>query len=144
MQDDGLFARFLIKEYQHWKLFLCDDQSFLGRTYLWAKRTDDVDIIEMTDEERNEFFAVGAKLKAAINALYHPARLNYAALSNEAHHLHVHILPRYNEDREIYGILFKDTNKGGPPWPGRKDFVVSEETLQKIRADILTKLESLN
>jgi len=134
--EDERYARFKLKEYTHWSVYLFENQCRLGRCYIWAKRTDDVDIVEMSAEERDEFFLICGKLKAALNQLFQPTRLNYAALSNEAHHLHVHVIPRYDVDKELGGVTFKDTNKRGAPWPYDKSFTIPEELLLKIRDDI--------
>jgi diadenosine tetraphosphate (Ap4A) HIT family hydrolase len=138
MADD--FERLKIKEYAYWRLFLFSNQSYLGRTYLQLKRQDDVDFSELDPAEREEFFAITRKLKSALHELYQPARINYGMLGNKDHDLHIHIIPRYDSDREIEGIVFSDKNKGTAPWPYDRAFTIHEEMMQRIKNEIVRRM----
>ena len=61
------------------------------------------ELIELTDEERNAFFADVAKVARAVHAVFHPDKVNYGAYGDTGHHLHFHIVPKY---------------KGGEEWGG--------------------------
>lgn len=134
------FERLLIHEGTHWSIYLHENQCYLGRAYLWAKRDDDVDLLEMTLEERDEFFSLGRALKGALGVAFDPDRLNYAALSNTSHHLHVHVIPRYTAPRMFLRREFIDKNPAGNYAPYDKTFSVDEPTLRGIRDALRTAL----
>lgn len=97
------------------------------------ERNGEEDFLDVHGDVREEFFMIGKKIKKALKALFKPDKMNYAALSNVSPVLHVHIVPRYQEPREFAGIIFRDTRWGQNYAPYDRSFVVSEETLFKIR-----------
>lgn len=59
--------------------------------------------------------------------------MNYAALSNSSPVIHMHFIPRYKEFREFDGIRFQDTRWGQNYAPYDRSFIISEESLFKIK-----------
>lgn len=123
------FDRLKIKEYKHWSVFLNENQCYLGRVALVAKRKDAVDFIEMTHAERDEFFVVGSEVNRALKKSFQPDHMNYASLGNSYRHLHVHFIPRYATKRVFHGIEFVDTRWGKNYEPYDRNFKVSDEVL---------------
>jgi diadenosine tetraphosphate (Ap4A) HIT family hydrolase len=130
------YERLRLKEFRHWRAYLHESQAYLGRLYLAAVRDDDVDFLQMTLKERQEFLDIGRRVKAALRGLFQPDRINYAALSNTWNHLHVHIIPRYQAPRVFDGITFTDPRPTGAPWPYDKEFRIPEATLLHIRDEL--------
>ena len=83
-------------------LYVFKEQSKRGRVVL-AHNKHVGELIELTDEERNAFFADVAKVARAVQAVFHPDKVNYGAYGDTGHHLHFHIVPKY---------------KGGEEWGG--------------------------
>ena len=137
------YSRFKIQSYDLWDLFVNTQQQYLGRCYLWAKRDGDFDIFDMACDEKEEFFNIGMSVKVALTKLFNPSRFNYANLQNASNHLHVHIIPRYNDQREFDGLIFTDKNKGRNYAPYDKSFQVPEITVLKIRDAIHRTLQDL-
>jgi diadenosine tetraphosphate (Ap4A) HIT family hydrolase len=133
------YNHLLIKEYNHWNVFLHESQYYLGRSYLWAKREQALDLFDMTKEEKEEYFKIGNELKGAFKKLFKPDLYNYATLANITPHLHTHFIPRYSSKREFGGVTFIDEKWGQNYAPYNKDFKVPKETLMKIKEAI--KLE---
>ena len=135
------YEKFLIKEYYHWGVFLHDKVHYhlLGSVYVWAKREGDLDLLDMTAEEEQEFFEIARDLKKSLKELFQPDRFNYTMLANVSHHLHIHIIPRYKSERTFDGISFVD-KKWGQPFDNIPDTTVPETTLLKIRDAIKAKL----
>ncbi|HSX38516.1 MAG TPA: hypothetical protein VLE95_06770 [Chlamydiales bacterium] len=95
-----------IKSYKHWNLYLHENQCYLGRTFVQLKEEDGMDdFLSIEGEVRDEFFLIGEEVKSALNTLFQPDKMNYAALSNTSLVIHVHIIPRYKESREFAGAL---------------------------------------
>lgn len=128
------YRQFIVKEYRYWRVYVHENQSYLGRVYIWLKRDEDIDFfLETTKEERTEFDEIAKALAEALKQLFQPDRLNWAALSNTANHCHVHLIPRYKTPRQFAGIEFTDENWGKNYAPSPQNTDVSPETLETIR-----------
>jgi len=88
------------------------NQSYLGRCVVWAVRDGDVDMMEMTEGEKEEFFALGKALKEALITAFGACRINYSNLQNTEHHLHFHFIPRYSTPKTFLGHVFVDEKHG--------------------------------
>lgn len=85
-------------------LILLREQSHPGRCILAYK--DHVDeLVDLTDEERNAFFADAARAARAIHAVFHPGKVNYGAYGDTGRHLHFHLVPKYIDQAEWGGMF---------------------------------------
>ena len=136
----GEFEHLFIRDFKHWFVQLHENQCYLGRLIIAAKREEDIDLLEMSLDERDEFFDIGKKVKTALSGLFQPDRLNYANLQNIWNHLHVHVIPRYASPRTFEGITFHDERWGKNYAPYYSDFKVPEPVLFKIRNALREKI----
>ena len=83
-------------------LYIFKEQSKKGRVIL-AHNKHVSELIDLTDEERTEFFADVAAVSRAVHKIFHPDKVNYGAYGDTGCHLHFHIVPKY---------------KGGDEWGG--------------------------
>lgn len=134
------YERLLIKDYNYWKVYLFENQCYLGRTYIWAKRENALDFFDMTKDEQEEYFRVGMELKKALQKLFNPDLYNYATLANVTPHLHTHIIPRYTSIRQFGGIEFEDKRWGQNYAPYDENFKLTEAQLANIRNAIAREL----
>ena len=134
------FQKFMIRDYKHWGVYVYKNQFFLGRVYLWARREDAVDLMQMAFEEREELFNIGRTINRALTELFNPDLINYAALGNISTHLHLHVIPRYASPRQFDGIDFVDKRWGKNYAPYDYNFEVPESTLLKLRDAIKERL----
>ena len=86
-------------------LYVFKEQSHPGRLIL-AHDKHISEMIELTDEERNLFFADVARAAQALTELYHPDKINYLVLGDLCPHLHIHLVPKY-EGRTDWGGIFQ-------------------------------------
>jgi len=129
-----------IKEYKHWDLTLHHDQYYLGRCVLWCKRNEVTDLLDMTEEEREEFWLISRKIRGAVRGAFSPDLINYASFSNRTKHLHFHIIPRY-KSKVVFGeIIFEDKNFGSSPFP-YSTLKVDDALVEKIREILKQNLE---
>ena len=84
-------------------------------------------------DAREEFFFAGQHIKMALRTLFKPDKMNYAALSNVSPKIHVHLIPRYRQERVFDNVIFKDLRWGQNYAPYDRSFVLDELTLLKIR-----------
>ena len=85
-------------------LYVFKEQSKRGRVVL-AHNKHVSELIDLTDEERNAFFADVAKVSRAVHAVFHPDKVNYGAYGDTGCHLHFHIVPKYKGGEEWVGTF---------------------------------------
>lgn len=130
----------LLRQYENWAVYLHENQTYLGRTYVALARDGEVDpFTDTTTEEQSELLVVMRGLKTALDRLYQPDLLNYANLRNTWKHCHWHVIPRYGTSRLVLGHTFEDLSwgKNYAPYP---DSTVPNEVYEKIKTDLSTEL----
>jgi diadenosine tetraphosphate (Ap4A) HIT family hydrolase len=111
------------------QLILFKEQSHPGRCIV-AYKDHVSEIVDISDEERNAFFADVNRAAKAIHKVFHPDKLNYGAYGDTGCHLHMHLCPKY---------------KGGDEWGGTfmmnpQKTYLSDEQYQKMIDDIKAAL----
>ncbi len=91
-------------------LYVFKEQSKPGRCVL-AHKKHVSELIDLTDEERNDFFADVAKAARAIHKVYQPDKLNYGAYGDTGRHLHFHLCPKYKGGEEWGGTFEMNSHK---------------------------------
>lgn len=108
-------------------VYIFKEQSHPGRVIV-AHKKHVSEIIELTDEERNQFFKDINTVSNAIHKVFNPDKVNYGAYGDTGHHLHFHLVPKYKDDFEWNGVFLMN--------PGLKIASDSEceEIAKKLRA----------
>ena len=86
-------------------VYVFKEQSNKGRCIV-AHKKHVSEMIELTDEERNAYFADIAKVSNALHKAFHPDKVNYGAYGDTGHHLHFHLVPKYKGGNE-WGSTFE-------------------------------------
>lgn len=86
------------------QLILFKEQSKPGRCIV-AYKDHVSEIVDISDEERNRFFADVNRAAKAIHAAFHPDKLNYGAYGDTGCHLHFHLVPKYKGGSEWGGVF---------------------------------------
>lgn len=86
-------------------LYVFKEQSHPGRCIL-AHKKHVSELIDLTDEERNLFFADVARVSRAIHQVFQPDKVNYGAYGDTGFHLHMHLVPKYKDGFE-WGKTFE-------------------------------------
>lgn len=110
-------------------LILFKEQSHPGRCIV-AYRDHVSELVNISEEERNAFFADVAQAANAIHAAFHPDKLNYGAYGDTGCHLHMHLVPKYRDGFEWGGVFEMN--------PGKKTLSDAEyaEMIEKIKANL--------
>lgn len=105
--EGELVAKFGIKicELNASKVYLFKEQSHKGRVIV-ASKFHVSEMIELSDEDRNAFFADVNNVANAIHKAFAPAKVNYGAYGDTGHHLHFHLVPKYKDDEFEWGGVF--------------------------------------
>ena len=85
-------------------LILFREQSHPGRCIV-AYKDHVSELVHLSDEERNAYFADIARAANAIHAAFHPDKINYGAYGDTGCHLHFHLVPKYKDEFE-WGVVF--------------------------------------
>lgn len=105
-QGGALLAEFGIKicDLGVSQLILFKEQSHPGRCIV-AYKDHVSEIVNLTDEERNAFFADVNRAANAIHKAFHPEKVNYGAYGDTGCHLHFHLVPKYQGEFEWGGVF---------------------------------------
>ena len=107
--EGELVAKFGIKicELDATKVYLFKEQSHKGRVIV-ASKYHVSEITELTEEQRNAFFADVNHVAEAIHKAFSPDKVNYGAYGDTGHHLHFHLVPKYKDEFEWGGTFAMD------------------------------------
>ena len=110
-------------------LILFKEQSKPGRCIV-AYKDHVSEIVNISDEERNLFFADVARAAKALHAAFHPNKVNYGAYGDTGCHLHMHLVPKYEGGDEWGGVFQMN--------PGKVYLTDTEyeEMIEKIKANL--------
>lgn len=81
------------------KVYVFKEQSHKGRVIVASKHHVS-ELTDLSDDERNGFFADVAKVAKAQHAAFNPDKINYGAYGDSGHHLHFHLVPKYKDEFE--------------------------------------------
>ena len=85
-------------------LILFKEQSHRGRCIV-AYKDHVSEIVDISDEDRNAFFADVNRAARAIHKVFHPDKVNYGAYGDTGCHLHMHLVPKYKDGFEWGGVF---------------------------------------
>ena len=92
------------------QLILFKEQSKPGRCIV-AYKEHVSEIVNISDEERNRFFADVTRAARAIHKAFSPDKVNYGAYGDTGCHLHFHLVPKYNGGDEWGGVFQMNPGK---------------------------------
>ena len=92
------------------QLILFKEQSHPGRVIV-AYKDHVSELVNISDEERDLFFADVARAANAIHKAFHPNKINYGAYGDTGCHLHMHLVPKYEGGDEWGGIFQMNPGK---------------------------------
>ena len=89
---------------------LFKEQSHPGRCIV-AFKDHKSELTELTDDERNAFFADVSRVAKAIHAIFHPNKINYGAFGDSSGDMHFHLVPKYKDQFEWNGVFQMNPEK---------------------------------
>lgn len=85
-------------------LVLFKEQSHRGRCIV-AYKDHVSEIVDISDEDRNAFFADVTRVAKAMHKVFHPDKINYGAYGDTGCHLHMHLVPKYKDGYKWGGVF---------------------------------------
>ena len=113
----------LIEEYEHWVVLLRPAQPTLGSLVLAAKG-EARSFAELPQAAFGELQTAVADIEKALGAAIGFEKINYLMLMMVDPHVHFHVVPRYEGEREACGVRVKDA--GWPKVPALGEAVTLE------------------
>lgn len=110
-------------------LILFKEQSHPGRVIV-AYKDHVSELVDISEEERNAFFADVAQAANALHKAFSPDKINYGAYGDGGCHLHFHLVPKYKDQFEWTTVFQMN--------PG-KTYLTDEgyaEMIEKIKANL--------
>ena len=104
----------LIKEMKFWLISLRPEQPTLGSLIISLKRPSDK-MSDLLPEETEELAQVFKLIENALKNTFKPDKMNYLVLMMVDNQVHYHVIPRYENDRTLNEMKFKDENWPMPP-----------------------------
>jgi diadenosine tetraphosphate (Ap4A) HIT family hydrolase len=124
----------VLRESALWLTFINRNQNLLGKTVIAAKRHEE-DVSLLRDDEWRELHAEMRWVVDHIRGAFAPDHFNYSFLMNMDHHAHLHVIPRYVNDRELAGFVFSDDEYPSAfQLPPRPDQVAPAEVIEAVHA----------
>jgi diadenosine tetraphosphate (Ap4A) HIT family hydrolase len=81
------------------QLVLFKEQSHPGRVIV-AYKDHISEMVDISDEDRNAYFADVNRVAKAIHKAFSPDKVNYGAYGDGGCHLHFHLVPKYKDEFE--------------------------------------------
>ena len=92
------------------QLILFKEQSKRGRCIV-AYKDHVSEIVDISEADRNAFFADVTRAAKAIHKVFKPDKLNYGAYGDTGCHLHIHLCPKYKDGDEWGGTFTMNPQK---------------------------------
>lgn len=91
-------------------LCLYKEQSHPGRCIV-AYKDHVSELVDLSDEDRNAYFADVARVAKALHTVFRPDKINYGAYGDTSGHMHMHLVPKYKDGFEWAGIFAMEPGK---------------------------------
>lgn len=106
------------------------DQTHKGRMIVAYKKGHVAELGDLSRDERIKFMDDVIACANAIQKSYNPDRINYGTFSDSLGHLHVHLVPKYENEFEWGGTFQMNTG-----------YVAPEEEIDKVISNIKKNFE---
>ncbi|MBQ1878639.1 MAG: HIT family protein [Erysipelotrichaceae bacterium] len=92
------------------KVILFKEQSHRGRIIVACKKHVD-DISDLSREDRAQFMEDVSHVASIMHELFKPDKINFGAYGDTMHHLHFHLVPKYQDGFEWGGVFAMNPQK---------------------------------
>lgn len=132
----------IITESEHWSLILNRNQDLLGKCFLVLRRHAE-EVILLSDEEWLELKEQLKQVTHALISAFNPDHFNYAFLQNQDRHVHIHIIPRYESNRNYLDIDFRDIGYPGHYLISEEPKLLTEEIFVSIADELRNRINGI-
>jgi len=116
----------LIRDYRHWVVLLRPAQPTLGSLVLAAK-SEATAFGALPPQAHAELATITAEIEAALSGAVAFQKINYLMLMMVDPHVHFHVIPRYEGEREWGDLSVTDTGWPATPALGQAVALSAEQ-----------------
>ncbi len=124
----------LLYEAKQWLVLLRPAQVTLGSLVLICKQPA-ARFGEIGAAASAELHEVTDRIESVLSEAFQNDKINYLMLMTVDPDVHVHVLPRYAQERSYQGVQFRDDSWPGPP-SITSAVEISDGVFQALRADL--------
>ncbi len=129
------YPQSLVKEHDHWCILLRPQQVTLASLVLAAKSPATA-FSDLPPPAFTELSIIIPEIERSLQRFNPYNKINYLMLMMVDPHVHMHVLPRYENPQFFDGIEFKDMG-----WPGQPDLKSAPELPDKVQKNLLWNLQ---
>jgi diadenosine tetraphosphate (Ap4A) HIT family hydrolase len=137
-QEKFMTEKLLIAETEYWKWSLRPQQPTLGSSILSLKRPA-TQLSEITFKEGEEFSKIVKIIEGSLKETFNFDKINYLMLMMVDNHVHYHIIPRYSDKLNLFGVEWVD--QGWPALPDLSAKSIDTTVLENIKNHIIKNLK---
>ncbi|HJU37587.1 MAG TPA: HIT family protein [Gaiellaceae bacterium] len=97
----------VLHESPFWRVVINRNQNLLGKTIIVLRRHEE-DVPRLTSDEWADLLAELGWVTERVRHAFAADHFNYSFLMNMDAHVHLHVIPRYLDSRELAGVQFSD------------------------------------
>ena len=98
-----------LRESTFWRIAINRNQDLLGKSIIVLRRHEE-EVVRLTGEEWSDLQGEIGWITERLEDAFEPDHFNYAFLQNADRHVHLHVIPRYVETRNLAGRHFDDAD----------------------------------
>ncbi len=107
-------------------LFLFKEQTHKGRVIVAYDRHE-TELFHLTEDEQAAFMKDVSRAARAVFKAFQPNKMNYGAYGDKMPHLHMHLVPKY-EDGTMWGSTFE--MNPGKVYPTAEEYAIVIEAIK--------------
>jgi diadenosine tetraphosphate (Ap4A) HIT family hydrolase len=97
----------VVRESELWLTVVNRNQNLLGKTFIALRRHEE-HVVGLTPAEWADLREEARWVTERVREAFAPDHFNYSFLMNLDRHVHLHVIPRYVDTRELAGVTFAD------------------------------------
>lgn len=129
----------VVEEGRYWTIAVNLNQNLIGRLILVLNRNAEA-VTAVSSPEWSDLHREIARTRHVLNAMFQPDQYNYAFLMNQAAQVHLHVVPRYADQRTWSGAQFDDIHYGELFGPEQR--ILPTDQLARLAMEIRRRLPS--
>jgi diadenosine tetraphosphate (Ap4A) HIT family hydrolase len=130
----------LVEESRYWTIAVNLNQNLIGRLILVLNRDAEA-VTAVSSAEWSDLHREIARTRCVLDDMFQPDQYNYAFLMNQAAQVHLHVVPRYAQQRTWSGAQFEDSHYG--ELFGHEQRILPDGQLARLAVEIRRRLHAV-
>ena len=127
----------IVEQGRSWAIAVNLNQNLIGRLIIVLNREAEA-VTAVSPQEWSDLHREVARTRHALDDMFQPDQYNYAFLMNQVAQVHLHVVPRYAEQRTWSGARFEDNYYG--ELFGREQRILPTDQLARLATEVRSRL----